>query len=121
MKDHLHVIWNVPLNGNIRRIIKMFKTYTGQKILSLIRDCNPEYLSNFMSGRKDRDYKFWKYRGGNILIESQKMFDQKLNYSHLNPTKGDYKVVDNPEDYLYSSAQAYLLEESNFTFLTLCM
>ncbi len=39
------------------------------------------------------------------MIESNKFFDQKLNYIHNNPV--DEQIVERPEDYLWSSARNY--------------
>ena len=39
------------------------------------------------------------------LLFSQKFIFQKLNYTHNNPVKE--RIVDKPEDYVYSSARNY--------------
>jgi len=74
-------------------------------------------LNNFTSIRKDRENKIWKQSYGHIRIVNKKMLIDRINYIHNNPTKGDYKSVDIPYDYYFSSARAYATEESNFIFL----
>ena len=39
------------------------------------------------------------------------MVEQKLNYIHENASRGEDRLVDNPEDYEHSSARYYILGE----------
>ena len=39
---------------------------------------------------------------------TDKFLEQKLSYMHLNPCKGAWRLVTNPEDYLHSSAKFYI-------------
>jgi len=48
-------------------------------------------------------------RGGKVM-------GQKLEYIHMNPVKAG--LCEHPEDYKYSSARFYLLNEKNWDFLT---
>ncbi len=41
-------------------------------------------------------------------ITSQYFFNQKLSYVHNNPCSGVWKLVENPVDYVHSSAKFYL-------------
>jgi len=118
MKDHIHLIWKVK-SGTIKEIVKSFKSFTSKAILKKIRLIDYEYLDNFVSDRKDRKYKFWKLNSGHFKIDSHSMLCQKLNYIHNNPTVGDYKVVELPQEYSLSSACAYYQQRSNFSFLSL--
>ena len=40
-----------------------------------------------------------------MLLDSNYLMDQKLDYIHNNPVKSGF--VENPEDYLYNSARDY--------------
>jgi REP element-mobilizing transposase RayT len=42
---------------------------------------------------------------------NEEMILQKLNYMHLNPTLGKFPLVDNPCEYLHSSAKYYICNE----------
>ncbi|HBG86792.1 MAG TPA: transposase, partial [Marinilabiliaceae bacterium] len=55
--------------------------------------------------KNGKDYKFWQDSNHAEMIESNKFFDQKLNYIHNNPV--DEQIVERPEDYLWSSARNY--------------
>jgi len=119
MSDHLHFLWSCDNEDSADELISNFKKYTGKSIIKLIKEVSIDYLDNFMTVRKDRDHKFWKIRGGHLKILSDEIFFQKLEYIHLNPTKGEYKTCEDAIQYPWSSAKAYLYESSNFSFLTL--
>lgn len=49
---------------------------------------------------------------------SRSIAEQKLDYIHLNPLSGRWKLVSYAEDYHYSSAKFYILNRSPFSFIT---
>ncbi|MEJ6981565.1 hypothetical protein WG906_13950 [Pedobacter sp. P351] len=55
-------------------------------------------------------YSLKRFTGG-IVIGSldinQGVVEQKLNYIHENASRGEVRLVDNPEDYEHSSARYY--------------
>ena len=53
----------------------------------------------------NKDFKFWQSGNHPELVYSDKFFEQKLNYIHNNPVRAGW--VEQPEDYLYSSAKDY--------------
>jgi len=119
MKDHIHVVWEFLQPLNMKDSINRFRRFTGKKIVAYLKEVGPEYLENFMSERKDRKYKVWKINPDNFHLLHESIVIQKINYVHENPTKGDYQTVEHGELYLHSSAKAYSLGKSNFSFLTL--
>lgn len=54
-----------------------------------------------------KKYHFWQDGNHAIFLDPYKpeMLKQRLNYSHENPVNAG--IVENPEDYLYSSARDY--------------
>ena len=115
MTNHLHmVIGNNNDTYTISDILRDFKKYTNKKIIKAIEE-NPEesrrdwMLDRFrFRGKNDnkiKKFKFWQ--DGNYIeqIYSQDFLDQKINYIHMNPVKQE--IIENPEDYLYSSARNY--------------
>ncbi|MBT3478721.1 MAG: hypothetical protein HOA15_03360 [Candidatus Marinimicrobia bacterium] len=59
------------------------------------------------SGRNaDQDIKLWRDDETPIILETEEMGTQRLNYLHENPVKKGW--VEKPEDYTYSSASFYL-------------
>lgn len=57
----------------------------------------------------------WQRNSLNIELRSEKVFNQKLDYIHNNPVKAGLCIL--AEDYKYSSAKYYILNEKNFDFL----
>lgn len=55
--------------------------------------------------RRDQEFKVWQDGYHAEEISSNKFIYQKLNYIHNNPVKD--KIVENPCDYLFSSARNY--------------
>jgi REP element-mobilizing transposase RayT len=58
---------------------------------------------------KGSDFKIWQEGSHPEAIESGEFFDQKLNYLHENPVRKGY--VTRPEDWVYSSARNYYLND----------
>ncbi len=50
-------------------------------------------------------YQFWQQHNQPIVLQNNDIFEQKLNYIQNNPVEEGF--VENPEDYLYSSARDY--------------
>ena len=119
MRDHLHVIWKIFQPLVVTDVVAQFKQYTAERIRDHLKITDSEYLAYFTSGRADRQHKFWKLKSDNFRLQHCDIMTQKIVYIHHNPTKGEYKTVENPEDYFFSSAKAYATERKKFPFLTL--
>ncbi|NNF33192.1 MAG: hypothetical protein HKN68_03740 [Saprospiraceae bacterium] len=118
MIDHIHLLWECLDVGGFNTVTTSFKKYTGKQIKEYLQENEPLYLSNFVSERKDRVHKLWKLKTSSTRILHPQIYNQKLNYIHLNPTRGKYKMAELPEEYKYSSAQSYFVNKSFFQFLT---
>ena len=68
---------------------------------------------------EDQKRKFWMKRFDDEVIRNQNMFLVKLNYIHNNPVKSG--LVEKPEDYKYSSARNYLLDDHSVLFVDTTM
>ncbi len=118
MRDHIHLLWKIK-DQDTSTLRTRFTKFTGKEIAKYLRATNEEYLDNFQSERSDRKHKIWKQSKSDLLIVHNDIYQQKLNYIHDNPTKGEYKTVKAPEDHAYSSAVSYHTGERNFKFLTI--
>ncbi len=58
-----------------------------------------------IKNKNNNDFQLWQQYNQPILLDSNYLMEQKLNYIHNNPVKAG--IVENPEDYLYSSAKDY--------------
>jgi REP element-mobilizing transposase RayT len=115
MTSHLHLIVSADEGYKLSEIIRDFKKHTAKQILKSI-DESDESRRNWLlwyfekEGKKDvriSKYKFWQESNHAVLLEraNSKMIEQKLNYIHQNPVVEG--IVENAQDYLYSSARDY--------------
>ena len=113
MTNHIHCIVNAR-DHNLSDIIRDFKRHTATTIKKLIQDPSESrrdwMLKRFefaaRSNGRSNDFKFWERDNHAVEIVSEKFFNQKLNYIHLNPVRAGF--VEQPEEWIYSSAKNYL-------------
>lgn len=112
MSNHVHLILrskSYDLSGTIRDL----KKYTSKKFIETIQTENesrrewmlPLFKSAGLVNSNNSNYQFWRQDNKPIELFSNEVFDQKLQYIHMNPVESG--IVENPEDYLYSSARDY--------------
>lgn len=117
MKNHIHLVAQASEN-NLSDIIRDFKKYTSRMITSILissEETRPKWMIDQFSQygaqcRNNETYQFWIQDNHPIEIYSNKFIKQKIKYIHNNPVKAG--IVENPEDYLYSSARNYADLES---------
>ena len=114
MSNHIHWIASSDNGTDLDDLVRDFKTFTSKKILASINENEKESRKEWMlnlfgfAGRThsdNKDFKFWQSGNHPELVYSDKFFEQKLNYIHNNPVRAGW--VEQPEDYLYSSARDY--------------
>lgn len=101
-------------------IIRDFKTFTSKQIIKIIKEepeSRREWMLNYFKEacenlKRNQKYKVWQTGFHAEEISTQKFLEQKLDYIHNNPVKE--RIVELPEDYLYSSARNYADLESLF-------
>jgi REP element-mobilizing transposase RayT len=124
MSNHVHLI--VSTTGEkLEDIIRDYKKFTAKKIIEII-DTETEsrrtwlidhFEKNAIYAQQGSQYKFWKSGYHPIHLSTKEMQEQRLKYLHENPVKAGW--VSSPEEYLYSSANAYTGRETilKVTFL----
>jgi REP element-mobilizing transposase RayT len=113
MSNHIHMIASVEGDYTLSEIIRDFKKYTSKAIINELKNSPGikkiwmlEYFKKEgMNNKKIRNYKFWQEGNHAEMIQSNKFFDEKLDYIHNNPVKE--LIVEKPEDYIFSSARNY--------------
>jgi REP element-mobilizing transposase RayT len=114
MTNHLHMIVGANEDNKVSDIMRDFKKFTSKEILRVlktdIQESRREWMLNRFeyAGRNDKkikNYRFWQEGNDAQEIFLQDYFNQKLNYIHQNPVRAE--IVNNPEDYRYSSAIDY--------------
>jgi REP element-mobilizing transposase RayT len=116
MNNHFHLIWQMLGDHKPDAVQRDFLKYTAQQIKFHLLNNNPELLEKCKVQAQDRKYQIWKRNALSIDIYSEEVMLQKLNYTHLNPVKVGLVTV--PEQYFYSSASFYLLQDDRFGFLS---
>ncbi|WP_037576304.1 REP-associated tyrosine transposase [Sporocytophaga myxococcoides] len=113
MPSHIHMIISAKRDFELSDIMRDFKKFTSKKIVSEIKVIGEsrrgwllkmferagEYL------KRIKNYKVWKDGNKAKGIETVSFMNQKLDYIHKNPVED--MIVENPEDYLFSSARDY--------------
>ncbi len=89
MPTHIHLVLFIE-GLKLSAFMRDFKKFIAQKV---IRDLKGNASS------------VWKPTYDRVVIYSDRILRQKLDYIHRNPVKGG--LVDNPEDWEWSSARDY--------------
>lgn len=114
MTNHLHMIVGIRGENTIGDLLRDFKKFTSKKIVKVIQDNQQESRKNWMMNRfwfrgandkKITNYRFWQEDNHVEQLYSYDFYKQKLDYIHLNLVRQE--IVQDPSDYLYSSARNY--------------
>jgi putative transposase len=113
MLNHVHTILSAT-HQNLPEIVRDYKRFTSERISALLQQAHNEGLLSYFEtaarfDKKGNQSKIWQSGSHPEAIESGRFFDQKLNYIHENPVRKGF--VRNPEDWLYSSARNYYLND----------
>jgi REP element-mobilizing transposase RayT len=114
MTNHIHLIARSETNelGNIMRDMKKF---TSKEIVSAIKGNKQESRKKWLSwmikkagkaNKHNKNYQVWQQNNHPVVLDTNKMIDQRLEYLHMNPVKAGY--VNKPEDWKYGSAKQYI-------------
>lgn len=114
MPTHFHWIVEVnPRLGFIHEIMRDLKKYVAWDVLDGLEKNKRDEMNRIFEtaaiGFKNQKRKFWMERFDDVVIRNREMMIDKLEYIHNNPIKAG--LVTAPEDYRYSSARNYLLDD----------
>ena len=121
---HLHMIIST-VDKTLSSIMRDFKKFTASQLLKEIdspyesrRDWMLELFGQVAERlERARNYKVWQDGNHPELLYSNKFIEQKLNYLHENPVAAE--IVENPGDYLYSSARDYYCDRKGLLEVSL--
>lgn len=113
MSNHIHLIVQAEAKIPLSNIIRDFKKYTATHILEQIqngKESRKEWMAHIFAyfaryNTNNRRLQFWIQDNHPTSLFSPWVTWQKVNYIHNNPVRAGW--VENPEDYLYSSARNY--------------
>jgi putative transposase len=118
MPNHIHLIWHIQYGFKKDNVQMRFLKFTAQQMKFRLIDTKDPRLPKFFVNAKDRQYQFWERNALSIELWSPGVFMQKLDYIHNNPLQHQWKLVQSPEDYKYSSAKFYYMGIDEFGLLT---
>jgi putative transposase len=112
MTNHIHLIASSD-GPDLSGIIRDFKKFTSKAMIKALQDpleSRKDWMLRIFSdaGKSNSNneyYQFWRQDNHPIELYSNEVIDQKIDYIHNNPVEEG--IVDNPEDYIYSSARDY--------------
>ncbi len=114
MTNHVHLIARSKEGFLLQDIIRDFKKFTSKRLIKAIEENSQESRKEWMLSifkrageynSNNTNYQFWRQDNKPIEIYSNAVIDQKLDYLHNNPVEEG--IVENAEDYIYSSARDY--------------
>jgi putative transposase len=115
MSNHFHLIWQMVGSHKRDDVQRDFLKFTGQQILKILRNEKSAMLDEIIVDAKDRKHQVWERNSLGIPLWTEGVFNEKLRYIHYNPVKAG--LCQYPEDYKYSSARYYELNEKDWLFL----
>lgn len=118
MSNHLHMVVSPEGEQTVGDILRDFKKFTNKKILKVLEEDEHESRRTWMldrfrfAGANDKritNYRFWQEGNHVEEIYTLEFLWQKVNYIHQNPVRAE--IVEQAEEYLYSSARDYAGEK----------
>lgn len=115
MPSHVHMICRVSDDSvPLANVMRDFKKFTSKKIIETVitetesrRDwLLPMFQQSCAHLKRKQTYKVWQTGYHAKVIETTYFGRQKLNYIHRNPVKD--RIVDEPWEYVFSSARDYV-------------
>jgi len=117
MPSHFHWILKVePKNGTISDIMRDIKKYSAWDILERLEIEKSPLFNNFINVNMPKQKRqLWMHRFDDEVIRNNKMLWTKIKYIHNNPVEAE--LVEKPEDYLYSSARNYIINDQSVLYV----
>jgi REP element-mobilizing transposase RayT len=116
MGSHIHLIATASQSSDgLSNIIRDMKKHTAKQIIKWIEGNNKESRSDWLQvifkyhakyNNNNSTYQVWQQSNQPKACLHPRFTSQKIAYIHNNPVVS--KIVEKPEDYIYSSARNYL-------------
>ncbi len=109
MPNHFHLIIKVGDRSNISTLIGGIKRYSSRLLGKLLRQNNAKAILMKIKEaallESGKGASIWKPRFDSLVIVSESILKQKIEYIHYNPVLKGF--VEYPHQWYYSSATAY--------------
>jgi putative transposase len=115
MPNHLHVIIQCLAEDPLADVVRDLKKHIADRLIRHYYVEGNQLALDFLASavrRPDRQrHSVWEDGYNAKDIFSPEFLRQKMTYAHSNPCQPQWILVERPEDYVWSSARFYLLEE----------
>jgi len=121
MPDHYHLIIDTFENFSIFKIKEDMNKYIAQQIKNVLKSTNAQILQNLKiitpprKEHKRHKYRIFQKGRYDFNVVTPEKLIEKLTYIHNNPIRA--KLIEKAEDYLFSSARNYILEDNSLITL----
>jgi putative transposase len=113
MPNHVHFIVRFLGDHVLSDVLREFKKHTSKQIVRQYQaEDNKavlEFLERMAHDIKDQRYKVWEDGYDARDVFTPDFLRQKMEYVHNNPCQLHWRLAEHPEEYVWSSAQFYLL------------
>ena len=113
MPNHIHFIARFRDEYKLSDAMRDFKRHTARQIIRQLQVENNQKMLDVLrkaSNDKSQEFKVWEDGYDARGVFSVEFLEQKMNYIHYNPCQLQWKLVDLPEEYPWSSARFYLVD-----------
>ena len=110
MPNHIHIIAQFSEEYPLSDVMRDFKKFTARQIYRHFQaEGNTKVLEvlNREGEKVKQEYKVWEDGYDARDVYSTKFLQQKMDYIHHNPCQPQWKLVEMPEEYLWSTAGFY--------------
>jgi len=113
MTNHVHLIIRSKYE-DLSGLVRDIKKHTSKQVFSTIKTNDKESRKEWLRmifkyhakyNKRSGTYQLWTHENHAVELSTNEMIDSRINYVHDNPVRAGW--VENPEDYLYSSARNY--------------
>jgi putative transposase len=111
MPNHIQIIVHFCEEHPLSDVIRDFKKFTARQIyrhFSADGDNKTLAMLRKEGEKVKQEYKIWESGFDARDVFSTEFLQQKMDYIHHNPCQPQWKLVDTPEEYLWSTAGFYL-------------
>ena len=113
MPNHIHLLLYIPKKSpELSKLIFNAKRFLAYEIPKYLRDDKDKEIIQYFKDSITKEKalnRVFEARYDSLVIQSRKLFLEKLNYIHNNPCHERWQLVNNPENYKHSSASNYIL------------
>jgi REP element-mobilizing transposase RayT len=119
MPNHLHVLLYISDKSPIiSKLIFNAKRFLAYGIIDLLAKDKEYGLLKYFRDNKEKlkaKHKIFEDRYDSLIIQTEKLFLEKLNYIHNNPCQKKWCLAECPEKYKHSSAANYILDQGAYS------